>query len=132
MNYIVIYSLNNYIVYLVNIEIIMETKVIENIELLKKLHPYIKGETGYNTLHEWLEYRTLTLEEAIELLLNKFWRAWFTKRIKGDKDSLKFPYWIYVWTFWPWAKDMSWFITKIEAIEKMLEYLINNDLLWNK
>ncbi len=52
MNYIVIYSLNNYIVYLVNIEIIMETKVIENIELLKKLHPYIKGETGYNTLHE--------------------------------------------------------------------------------
>ncbi len=45
MNYIVIYSLNNYIVYLVNIEIIMETKVIENIELLKKLAPYLKEET---------------------------------------------------------------------------------------
>ncbi len=130
------------------------TQVIENLELLKKLAPYLdrKINTEYfysmwsifknkwdntemsseNNVMEWQYIKTLTEAEAIELLLNKFWRAWFTKRIEWDKDSLKFPYWIYVWTFWPWAQDMCWFKTKIEAIEEMIDYLIDKNILWTK
>ncbi len=109
-------------------------KTIENIELLKKLHPYMKGETGYNTLHEWLEYRTLTLEEAIELLpdfiKDKDLRDGYVSIWKMDWEyDIKYSYWV-----WEDEETIVEFIWKtlLEAIEKMLEYLINNNLLWNK
>lgn len=118
-------------------------KVIQNLELLKKLQPYIKGDTEYyrsmhnsntieykeikeNDLFEfvWVEiFKTLTTEEIIELL--------------PEYTHLRQIRW------WEWLCDNKrlsiknkniWWKTPLEALEKMLNYLINNNLMevWEK
>lgn len=106
-------------------------KVIENIELLKKLAPYLEDmETEY-VVHKmsweiilydscWVcdesYLKLLTLEEAIELLPynNCITKIWYWYRVEDMS-----------------AHEELW-KTLLEAIEKMLEYLLDNDLLWKK
>lgn len=114
------------------------TKVIENIELLKKLAPYIDGwGTDYNMMYhkdtdwqvvrrecyltsQWL--KTLTLEEAIELFPECIAEDYHIFRMSDNSWWwIKFSFWdIFIWK------------TLLEAVEKMLEYLIDNDLLWKQ
>lgn len=112
-------------------------KTIINLELSKKLAPYLEGiDTEYvlsiyNELYksnlsfkieDWY-IKTLTLEEAIEFLQKKEIR--FTIEFGGEWYFLielfgtKFHYNSYT----------QWQISLLEAIEKMLEYLLVNDLL---
>lgn len=95
------------------------TKVIENIELLEKLQPYLWETEKSISVSLWtVNLKTLTLEEAMDLL------PIYTRirQIRGwewltDNKAL-------------WIKDKNiWGKTKLQAIEKMLEYLIDNNLL---
>lgn len=117
-------------------------KVITNIELLKKLQPYI-GESEY-WLYKWEVYeqyelemmwdniidfnyrekglKTLTLEEAIELLPKTMYMyiynlSWYSVSVgslcKTIFDDVKFK----------WE-------TLLQAIESMIFYLLENELLW--
>jgi len=127
------------------------TKVIEDLELLKKLAPYLEDvETEYyidvnwNILNiHWPEdltkdiwIKTLTLEEAIETVLPKYIftdkkenltiRSWISENIE---------YWnigyFNIVTNETSLKEVKW-ETLLQAIQKMLEYLIDNNLLLNK
>lgn len=118
-------------------------KVIEDIELLKKLTPYI-WETEYviddmwdvvllsSVIMEWPDRntdwyeKTLTLEEAIELLPSMIWRY----SLYLSTETVE--YYNYSWDFTPALLVYFKWKTLLEAIEKMLEYLLDNDLLWNK
>lgn len=93
------------------------TKVIENIELLDKLQPYLWETESTISVSLWtVNLKTLTLEDAIDLLpiwyiFNKS-STWYTFHNLGVG----------------WNQVFSW-KTKLEPIEKMLEYLIDNNLL---
>lgn len=114
------------------------TKVIEKLELLKKLAPYLKDRETLCFMYKnpnweytsalapwnmsWEEdYKTLTLEEAIELIWKQMCQI-----------SLIYP------NAWEWKlySDNLWeefeWETLMEAFSKFLEYLIDNNLLWNK
>jgi len=121
-------------------------QVIQNIELLKKLQPYIKDmETEYitnwilveenNFTDEWIEenwyYKTLTLEEVINFLPSNI-------KIKWDKFNLRIDKYLkysvsYFNEYLKYYNNIEEWKTLLEAIEKMLEYLINNNFLelWN-
>ena len=122
-------------------------KVIENIELLKKLQPYLEDVEYMIFLDNWEPslfeempaiykdrfIKTLTLEEAIELLPSYiYWDNWQKLNIYYKKeDEEEVEYICYLKEF----KDLrayEFFKSKtlLQAIEKMLEYLIDNDLLW--
>lgn len=131
------------------------TKVIENLGLLRKLEPYleyreneyiccidwednwqyswhttriVKSNIENIEIYDWWDkcqsgtdfYKTLTLEEAMDLL------PIYThmRQIRGwewltDNKAI-------------WIKDKNiWGKTKLQAIEKMLHYLIDNNLLEN-
>lgn len=109
-------------------------KVIENIELLKKLTPYLEDvETEYmitDTVSNIVDktsmvkklsnteryLKTLTLEEAKEFIIEKVdmrWRAYI------ENELSRYVY------------DLFSVIEIFDIkMEKMLEYLIDNDLLW--
>lgn len=102
----------------------MRTKVITNIELLKKLEPILRDREVLNILGStdiisWyrIEYKTLTLEEMIELMPPRI-------TIGKNKDG----YFIKLTNF-----DGSYILFKretlFESCEKMLEYLIDEKLL---
>lgn len=63
---------------------------------------------------KWKIYKTLTLEEAIEFLPN-----WIS--MQKDWGEYIYYYFDYIWNFS--SKN------HIEVIEKLLEYLLDNDLL---
>lgn len=79
---------------------------------------------------EWVYYKTLTLEEVLEFLPKEF---------KNDKLT-------FFLNFWPmnniwYCQYEDWFLWKLywetwqtflEAIEKMLEFLLDNNLLWTQ
>lgn len=136
-------------------------KLIENIELLKKLQPYLEDvETEYNKIKlehnktginykielssknpkDYMfykeHYKTLTLEEAIELLPETFFVEWirmwwyiFPEYIWEFTQKYKMS----VCEYWTHNQyELFNWVTLLQAIEKMLEYLIDNDLLWNQ
>jgi len=90
-------------------------------------------ESNYVGIDYWI-CKTLTLEEAIEFLPKTF-------GVRFDKDNprtcLKI-YFIWSWNIsyscteyiWKCTIELHW-KTLLEAIEKMLEYLLDNNLLWN-
>ena len=111
-----------------------------SLELSKKLAPYLDGvKTEYNWCFddsweyfitnsnkiEWI--KTLTLEEAIEFLP---WYLYLPSLFK-DKlfllitkwDGYYIEYWDYIFKEWK---------TLLEAVEKMIEYLLDNNLLWKQ
>ena len=135
-------------------------KVIENIELLKKLQPYLENMIPEHSYYKWdlnrlvtKEFepdkyiKTLTLEEAIEFLPNRIdWEnhAFYLEITKAETEyhiaycaDMK----DYIWEDCVWDefkmfectymndKHLFW-ETLLEAIEKMLEYLLDNELLW--
>jgi len=71
---------------------------------------------------EWDDYKTLTLEEAIEFVRNKLKNTKYNLEIRLASDGylieLSYPFRIFIWE------------KLIEATEKMLEYLLDNELLW--
>lgn len=125
-----------------------------NLELSKKLSPYIKDIITENIYNEdwiceknlWtkLELKkfkcipTLTLEEAIEFLPTSF-------KYNSDTSYLimwRINTWYYInyeYDGWDDANDSNllvkkpiyWYKTLLEAIEQMLEYLLINNLLKN-
>lgn len=134
------------------------TKVIQDIELLKRLQPLLEEvKTEYVYLyypsekwskkriynyackmlikHHWcyIDYKTLTLEEAIEFLPicinNNYFTSWRTEKwhwcsyLEKDDDEL------YILD-----RGLNTNIyhkeTLLQAIEKMLTYLIDNKLIW--
>lgn len=127
------------------------TRVIENIELLKKLQPYLEYvETEYWFVlvnkevdnyklertdryvfpNKNIDLKTLTLEEAIELLPEELYIKWIQHIFTVTKWD--WFYWVNYDEDGFWAFETIQEKTLLEAIEKMLEYLIDNDLLWNK
>ena len=124
------------------------TKVIENIELLKKLNewgylefyvenyidPITKEVYSIETINEWCHgitdwfYKTLTLEEAIELLPSVKYDGWFEYSLTITKSEDY--YWINYDKFEVGLYETIYEKTLLEAIEKMLEYLLDNELLW--
>lgn len=109
-----------------------------NITLSKKLIPYLKNiDTKFYyedwfIIHKWWVdiknykklwlIKTLTLEEAIEFILKKI----------GVEDSLQL--WNnYIWFFikWELVLELSNF-SLLQAIEKILEYLLDNKKLWTQ
>lgn len=151
------------------------TKVIENIELLKKLQPYI-WDTEYwleiynedwediyqapkdfwhlytrqNTRKDPVKYytqlKTLTLEEAIELLpvvihnAEWSWEDWsrwpcsiyfsYHKEIRSCEEWIIHKIQIKEYSTGQELDLVVW-KTALETFEKMLEYLIDNNLLKN-
>lgn len=117
-------------------------KVIENIELLKKLQPLLEGididreicsewDNIFSSRNVWKidkrdddwkkRYKTPNLEETIEFI----WK-WMSH------VSLIYPN-AWIWTIHQhvWDEVFEW-ETLIEAFSKFLEYLIDNNLLWNQ
>ena len=92
-----------------------------------------------NQKNEWIIYKTLTTEEAIEFLPDNIvwvywslfnlvidkWRDWYLINYKNSK------HWTWHIKWWKYFKNNSIRLPLIEAIEKMIEYLINNNLLWH-
>lgn len=112
------------------------TKVIENIELLKKLQPhlwkteyYIDIKTKsvekyfFNDTFYPKDLKTLTLEEAIELIHKNKISLEITTWTIDEKNKL-----IYSINTNIENKKFLWY-KLIEQIEKMIEYLIDNNLL---
>lgn len=109
-----------------------------SLETSKRLEPFLENvETEYfystewtlNKLLEWdhryLRNKTLTLEEAIEFLPShhccKINDLEQVERLTGNKED---KYWMIIgdiWLYWN---------TLLEAVEKMIIYLLDNDLLW--
>jgi len=78
---------------------------------------------------QWHDFKTLTLEEAIEFLQTNI--AWIYDIVSAESTQWNYFECNY-YKDWP-NKDkpfdvVSW-KTLLEAIEKMLEYLLDNDLL---
>jgi len=111
-----------------------------SLELSKKLAPYLEWvETEYIWVHiqwcdsiiksdNWLdEYKyickTLTLEEAIEFLWNiniRWEQLWIYKKSNWN------------WIIYYWFGNVYEWETLLEAVEKMLEYLLTENLLWEQ
>lgn len=70
---------------------------------------------------KWKKYKTLTLEEAIEFLVNKWSRLWIM--------MYEYPKIKWVWKNIVNPFDVISYISDIKNIEKMIEYLIDNNLL---
>ena len=120
-------------------------KVIENIPLLKKLQPFL-GETEYWIIihsewydielsnHIWIgDYKTVHLEEAIELLPSRLLNnSGVTLNLLMDKSMVFYYSVSYDNEIWLEEQkieiDFEW-AKLLEAIEKMLEYLIDNNLM---
>ena len=115
-------------------------KVIENIELLKKLAPYLEDmetEYNYNYMSMWkTEYKymlkkipsnlhfveplkTLTTDELFTLM----WKAICHFNMPYP-NAWKLNWWTLIWDEEIKAKDLN------EYFGKCVEYLIDNDLLW--
>lgn len=139
-------------------------KVIENIELLKKLQPYLKDvETEYvitdykkvYTLYEVYIVDTNNPNSAMYWIWEPYWRFndkihppcltstkhydWIYKTLQLEEAIELLPLWIHICIVE--YKGKKWyevntnrkcFISNnlMELLEKMLEYLIDNDLLW--
>ena len=141
-------------------------KVIQNIELLKKLQPILERREVENYILENQEiletselkklpirhyqkadnmlwyipeleaqnfYKTLTLEEALDLLPENIWdyRCYMVKM-----DWLYYCWYQRMPNTWVWKKYLvDWELkseTLLEAVEQMIEYLLDNNLLWRK
>jgi len=117
--------------------------LLDNIETEFK---YYKMWDTYISLHEsefyksdWDNIKTLTLEKAIEFLPWKInmpkyhrWYLWddvlciLAIEPKDDHIEVKYNHWnmwTYIWQSWK---------TPLEAIEKMIEYLLDNNLIWQE
>jgi len=119
-----------------------------NLELSKRLAPYLENietqkYTDWNFTFYWrtLEhqfklwtenknnyYKTLTLEEAIEFLPERI--SGWDLELAMNKTRVAY---VMLWDCSPneMVNYYSW-KTLLQAIEKMLEYLLNNDLLWKQ
>ncbi len=115
-----------------------------NIELSKKLEPYLENiETEYRyriykynktrktirlvknklpwDIIPW-DIKTLKIEEAIEFILSSL----------TDEDSLQlWNNYICVFIKWELVLNLS-NLSLLQAMEKILEYLFDNDLLWTQ
>jgi len=105
----------------------------------KYKHSFVRTKIFYITE----EYKTLTLEEAIEFLPIKILKDWVFYKYsieteEANEDEVYYKrYWIiYYDTSWLYRdkfwNDLPWWNTLLEAIEKILEYLLDNNLLWKK
>lgn len=78
--------------------------------------------TRADTSVSYKQIKTLTLEEAIEFVRNKLKNTKYNLEIRLASDGylieLSYPFRIFIWE------------KLIEATEKMLEYLLDNELLW--
>ena len=125
------------------------TKTI-SLETSKKLAPHLEGiETEYFWVKEvnedkWIivywdseepiteeEIKTLTLEEAIEILPKSFGKEfqYWNLEIKFNNWNSILRYTSYEKSFDITVYEVTW-KTLLEAIEKMLEYLFDKNLLW--
>jgi len=77
---------------------------------------------------EWDKVKTLTLEEAIEFLPKKHpkYKEYYLRMMLYDK-TWYVEYWMCEPCETMWSACWK---TLLEAIEKMLEHLLDNDLLW--
>lgn len=81
-------------------------------------------------------FKALTLEEAIGLLPTEVWYLQYKLYITKHKELNRFITWEYQIYYFYWIdsetlKSVFW-ETLLEAIEKMLTYLLDNDLLWKQ
>ena len=86
----------------------------------------------------WKEYKTLTLEEAIEFCPKRYKQqyselTWTKNDYRLIMVKLDKWYCFKISDEFQWGTDKSccW-KTILQAIEKMLEYLLDNNLLWIK
>ncbi len=116
-----------------------------NPELSKRLAPYLEDVETDHVLMEnvfwdyvlwdeismwtfnpkWDKYKTLTLEEAIDFMPRDIlnWELMFSKY------SCRYENALLDWN--PWLLMFNW-KTLLQAIEKMLEYLLDQWLLWKE
>lgn len=83
-----------------------------------------------NQKNEWFIYKTLTTEEVVEFLPKTYIdKDWLIYRLTIIRDS---KWLIMYWDEQDNTKVNSTWETFLEAIEQMIEILINNNLLWKK
>jgi len=84
--------------------------------------------TRADTSVSYKQIKTLTLEEAIEFLPKKHpkYKEYYLRMMLYDK-TWDVEYWMCEPCETMWGACWK---TLLEAIEKMLEYLLDNDLLW--
>lgn len=83
-----------------------------------------------NQKNEWFIYKTLTTEEVVEFLPKTYIdKDWLIYRLTIIRDS---KWLIMYWDEQDNTKVNSTWETFLEAIEQMIEFLIDNNLLWQQ
>lgn len=83
-----------------------------------------------NQKNEWFIYKTLTTEEVVEFLPKTYIdKDWLIYRLTIIRDS---KWLIMYWDEQDNTKVNSTWETFLEAIEQMIEILIDNNLLWQQ
>lgn len=106
-----------------------------NLELSKRLAPYLENIKTSETIFIWWKrwedfIKTLTLEEAIDFLPFKIilWNGKYFLEIQKRKDKYFIEYVDNRVEKYLSDRDFSW-KSILEWAEKMLEYLLDNNLL---
>ena len=113
-----------------------DIKFVDTTKECNKIHncePYYilhnaKSYSIQNQKNEWYIYKTLTTEEAVEFLKNEIWIACdFSISNRHNID------WCIRWNFESTEPNLYFeWEALLETIEKFLEYLIDNNLIWQK
>lgn len=93
-----------------------------------------------NQKNEWFIYKTLTTEEALEFLPdNIVWVYWALFNLVIDKnrdwyliDYKNYKHWYWHIKWGKYFKNNNTRLPLIEAIEQIIENLIDNNLIWKK
>lgn len=129
---------------------------LENIEIKENVYEFIywkeKQSVWFISTVTRITYKSPNLEEAIELLPKSILLNWNDERFRSEEITEDFEcseelfFYNGTPTVWPYAWKTWWFAVygdadkteqysekfNINLIEKMLEYLLNNNLLWTK
>lgn len=78
----------------------------------------------------WVEnVPALSIEEAIDILPKNIWPDILHIRVQWSWRVIKY-FNEYNMDVWVWHK--VWWFTLIKALEKMIEYLLDNNLIWQE
>lgn len=110
------------------------SKRLNELWFLDNINPlwiYAKLENWYTPINEYsymeeLDYKTLTIEEAIEFLPKEIDKHFLNFWPLFDIWYVQYQHWLWYINHW-----VKW-TTLLEAVENMIEYLLDNNLLWNK